>query len=102
MEEMYPQKNFTFKVTAKRADKQYPFTSPEVCAKVGEYLLSRFSELSVDVHEPQEVITVEIRGRAYIYSKVLAGPGGMPVGTAGLQLIAQGGLVHQNVKQNFQ
>ncbi len=93
VEEMYPQKNFTFKVAAKRADKQYPFTSPEICAKIGEYLLSRFSELSVDVHEPQEVITVEIRGRAYIYSKVLAGPGGMPVGTAGkAMLLLSGGI----------
>ena len=93
MEEMYPQKNFTFKVAAKRADKQYPITSPEICAKIGEYLLSRFSEISVDVHVPQEVITVEIRNRAYIYSKVLAGPGGMPVGTAGkAMLLLSGGI----------
>ena len=93
VEEMYPQKNFTFKVAAKRADKQYPITSPEICAKVGEYLLSRFEGISVDVHEPQEVITVEIRNRAYIYSKVLAGPGGMPVGTAGkAMLLLSGGI----------
>ena len=93
VEEMYPQKKFTFKVAAKRADKQYPITSPEICAKIGEYLLSRFSEISVDVHAPQEVITVEIRNRAYIYSKVLAGPGGMPVGTAGkAMLLLSGGI----------
>ncbi|MBP3617339.1 MAG: tRNA 4-thiouridine(8) synthase ThiI [Lachnospiraceae bacterium] len=93
VEEMYPQKKFTFKVAAKRADKQYPITSPEICAKIGEYLLSRFDGISVDVHEPQEVITVEIRNRAYIYSKVLAGPGGMPVGTAGkAMLLLSGGI----------
>jgi len=93
VEEMYPQKNFTFKMAAKRADKQYPFTSPEICANMGEYLLSRFDGISVDVHEPQEVITVEIRNRAYIYSKVLAGPGGMPVGTAGkAMLLLSGGI----------
>ena len=93
VEEMYPQKNFTFKVAAKRADKHYPITSPEICAGIGEYLLERFSGLSVDVHAPQEVITVEIRNRAYIYSKVLSGPGGMPVGTAGkAMLLLSGGI----------
>ena len=93
VEEMYPQKDFTFKVAAKRADKQYPMTSPEICANIGEELLQRFPELTVDVHEPQEMITVEIRNRAYIYSKVLAGPGGMPVGTAGKSmLLLSGGI----------
>ena len=93
VEEMYPQKKFSFKVAAKRADKHYPITSPEICAKIGEALLERFPGLSVDVHAPQEVITVEIRTRAYIYSKVLAGPGGMPVGTAGkAMLLLSGGI----------
>ena len=93
VEEMYPQKKFSFKVAAKRADKHYPITSPEICAKIGEALLERFPGLSVDVHAPQEVITVEIRNRAYIYSKVLAGPGGMPVGTAGkAMLLLSGGI----------
>jgi thiamine biosynthesis protein ThiI len=93
VEEMYPQKDFTFKVAAKRADKHYPMTSPEICANIGEELLQRFPELTVDVHTPQEMITVEIRNRAYIYSKVIAGPGGMPVGTAGKSmLLLSGGI----------
>ncbi len=93
VEKMYPRKNFTFKVAAKRADKHYPVTSPEMCADLGGYLLEHFPELSVDVHNPQEVITVEIRNRAYLYSKVLAGPGGMPVGTSGrAMLLLSGGI----------
>ncbi len=93
VEKMYPRKDFTFKVAAKRADKQYPVTSPEMCADIGGYLLERFPELSVDVHNPQEVITVEIRNRAYLYSKVLPGPGGMPVGTSGkAMLLLSGGI----------
>lgn len=93
VEKTYANKEFTFKVAAKRADKHYPITSPEICAKIGEELLQRFPELSVDVHAPEEVITVEIRNRAYIYSKVLAGPGGMPVGTAGKSmLLLSGGI----------
>jgi len=93
VEKMYPRKDFTFKVAAKRADKNYPVTSPEMCADIGGYLLEHFPELSVDVHNPQEVITVEIRNRAYLYSRVLAGPGGMPVGTSGkAMLLLSGGI----------
>lgn len=93
VDKTYPKKNFTFKMAAKRADKNYPIESPVICAKLGEALLDRFPELSVDVHEPQEVITVEIRNRAYVYSVALPGPGGMPVGTAGrAMLLLSGGI----------
>lgn len=93
VEKTYEKKNFTFKVAAKRADKHYPIESPVICAKLGEALLERFPELSVDVHSPQEVITVEIRNRAYVYSVALLGPGGMPVGTAGkAMLLLSGGI----------
>lgn len=93
VETTYPKKNFTFKVAAKRADKHYPIESMDICARLGEVLLQRFPELSVDVHTPQEMITVEIRSRAYIYSVALTGPGGMPVGTAGrAMLLLSGGI----------
>lgn len=93
VERTYPKKNFTFKAAAKRADKTYPMESPQICAAIGEYLLERFPELSVDIHTPQEVITVEIRNRAYVYSVSLPGPGGMPVGTSGrAMLLLSGGI----------
>ena len=93
VDKTYEKKNFTFKVFAKRADKHYPMESPVICAKIGEYLLERFPQLTVDVHAPQEMITVEIRNRAYVYSTVLRGPGGMPVGTAGkAMLLLSGGI----------
>ena len=53
VEAMYPDKNFTFKVEAKRADKKYPLTSPEICSEMGAYLLGRFPELKVDVRKPK-------------------------------------------------
>lgn len=89
----YPGKNFTFKVAAKRGDKRYPKTSPEICMDMGEYLLHRFEELKVDVHNPEVMIHVEIRNKAYVFSKIIPGPGGMPIGTNGkAMLLLSGGI----------
>ena len=91
VEAVYGTREFTFKVEAKRADKQYPVESPEICAGMGEYLLNRFSNMKVDVRNPQERITVEIRNKAYVYSEILPGPGGMPVGTGGKAMLLLSG-----------
>ncbi len=84
----------TFKVEAKRADKRFPFTSPEISAQVGGALLSAFPHLRVDVHNPDEIITVEIRDyAAYIRAVQLHGAGGLPVGTAGkAAILISGGI----------
>ena len=84
----------TFKVEAKRSDKKFPLKSPEIAAEVGGYLLSRFSNLRVDVHEPDLVIFVEIRDQAaYIHGPQLDGAGGMPVGSSGkAMLLISGGI----------
>ena len=83
-----------FKVEAKRSDKKFPLKSPEIAAEVGGYLLSRFSNLRVDVHEPDLVIFVEIRDQAaYIHGPQLDGAGGMPVGSSGkAMLLVSGGI----------
>lgn len=93
MEAAYDDKNFTFKVEAKRGDKSYPMKSPEICIETGSYLLDRFPELKVDVHRPDVMVRVEIRNRAYVYSKIIPGPGGMPIGTNGkAMLLLSGGI----------
>lgn len=93
VEKMYPDRHFTFKVEAKRADKQYPMTSPEICIEMGAYLLRRFAELKVDVHKPEVRITVEVRTQSYVYSIIIPGLGGMPVGTNGkAMLLLSGGI----------
>lgn len=90
---VYQRKAVTFKVEAKRADKNYPLTSPQICMDMGEVLLDEFPELSVDVHNPEVRIHIEVRNQAYIYSKTIAGPGGMPVGTNGrAMLLLSGGI----------
>ena len=84
----------TFKVEAKRADKRFPFTSPEISAAVGGAILSKFPHLKVDVHKPDEIITVEVRDyAAYIRAGQLHGAGGLPVGTAGkAAILISGGI----------
>lgn len=93
VEQAYTEHNFTFKVEAKRGNKSYPMTSPNICIEMGSYLLDRFKDLMVDVHSPKERIYVEVRQKAYVYSKQIKGPGGMPVGTAGkAMLLLSGGI----------
>ena len=93
VEQQYDKLDFTFKVESKRSDKHYPMTSPEVCVETGAYLLDRFPELRVDVHKPEVRIWVEIREKAYVYSKVIKGAGRMPLGTNGsAMLLLSGGI----------
>ena len=84
----------TFKVEAKRSDKNFPFTSPEISREVGGALLSAFPHLKVDVHNPDCVVTVEVREKkAYIRCNQIKGAGGMPVGTGGkAALLISGGI----------
>ncbi len=84
----------TFKVEAKRADKAFPLKSPEICREVGGALLRAFPHLRVDVHNPDEIITVEVRDyAAYIRGGQIRGAGGLPVGTAGrAQVLISGGI----------
>ncbi|MBR0085252.1 MAG: tRNA 4-thiouridine(8) synthase ThiI [Lachnospiraceae bacterium] len=93
IEELYPDRHFTFKVEARRADKKYPIQSPEICANMGGYLLERFPELTVNVHEPEITVHVEIRTNAYVFTETIPGPGGMPVGANGrAMLLLSGGI----------
>ncbi len=74
----------TFKVEAKRSDKKFPLKSPDIQREVGGYLLSRFPHLTVDVHDPDVKVTVEIRDQyAFIHGNQLPGAGGIPAGTGG-------------------
>lgn len=64
----------------RRARKNYPLESMEINAQLGERILNAFPETRVDVHKPEVVINVEIRNQINVYSTVIPGPGGMPVG----------------------
>ena len=77
----------TFKVEARRSDKTFPMTSPELMRELGAYLLGRHNYLRVDVKNPQFKVIVEIRDYgAYIHGPKIQGEGGLPVGTSGRAL----------------
>ncbi len=93
MKARYPDYRGTFKVYTRRARKTYPVPSMEVSAELGGSILDAFPGASVDVHEPELTISVEIRDRIYVYSDTIPGPGGMPVGTNGrAMLLLSGGI----------
>lgn len=74
----------TFKVESKRSDKKFPLKSPQISEQVGGYILEKFPHLKVDVHNPDIVVTVEIRDfEAYVRGDVEKGAGGIPSGTGG-------------------
>ena len=91
--EVYPEANQTFKVCARRARKNYPLDSMEINMEMGGIILDTFPDMKVDVHHPQIELNIEIREKIYIYSQIIPGPGGMPVGTGGkAMLLLSGGI----------
>ena len=93
MTEMYPNCNKTFKVEARRSKKSYPLNSMELNMELGGVILDAFPEMKVDVHTPEIRLNVEVREDIYLYSEIIPGPGGMPVGTNGkAMLLLSGGI----------
>lgn len=91
--EEYEDRHVTFKVHTRRLMRDYPEDSMTVNTLLGEAILNAYPETKVDVHEPQVLLHVEIRERIYLYSKVLPGPGGLPVGSGGkAMLLISGGI----------
>ena len=83
----------TFKVLAKRSDKRYPLDSPAIMREAGGYILEHVPHLSVDVNEPDHVMTIEIRKHAYLSVGRVMAVNGMPMGTNGKAcLLLSGGI----------
>lgn len=93
MGQMYGNVTKTFKVHTRRANKSFPMESMEVNAELGGRILDHFPNLAVDVHKPDFMLHIELRKNIYIYSEVIPGPGGMPLGTNGRSmLLLSGGI----------
>lgn len=93
IDDVYPDKNRTFKIVARRARKNYPLDSMEINREMGGAVLDAYPEMSVDVHRPDIELNIEVREKIYIYSEIIPGPGGMPIGTAGkAMLLLSGGI----------
>lgn len=90
---VYPRHDQTFKVQARRARKNYPKESMVINMDLGEAILNAFPQMRVDVHKPEILLNIEVREKIYIYSEIIPGPGGMPVGSGGkAMLLLSGGI----------
>ena len=93
---MEEKEKVTFRISARRSNKKYKYDSMELQYNLGEYVLESIGEdkISVDLHEPDLDINVEIRkNHAYVYSESFEGMGGLPVGTTGnVGLMLSGGI----------
>ena len=93
MKERHNEEGLSFKVYVRRAKKSYPISSMDAASELGGRILEEMPQLKVDVHHPDVLLSVEIRTDIYIYSEIIPGPGGMPVGTNGkAMLLLSGGI----------
>jgi thiamine biosynthesis protein ThiI len=92
--ELKPQ---SFKVEARRADKSFRLESPEISRRVGAFILDNCQGVRVDLHNPETVINIEIRDKAYIFSETERGPGGLPTGSSGSALLLLSGGIDSPV-----
>jgi thiamine biosynthesis protein ThiI len=95
--EEYADKHFTFKANARRNNKAFPISSMDINCSIGEALLNAYPELKVDVHKPEVLVNVEVRDVVYVYSKIIPGPGGLPVGTNGKGMVLLSGGIDSPV-----
>ncbi len=93
MKDAYGDKTITFKVNARRTNKKFPMGSMEMNSELGHHILETFPNMKVDVHKPDVLLNVEVRNEVYIYSHIIKGAGGLPVGTNGkAMLLLSGGI----------
>ena len=89
----------TFRVTVKRADKKFPYSSMELAKAVGGAILDEKPNLKVDLHNPQHELFIDIRenGLTYIFYDKIICAGGMPIGTAGKGMVLLSGGIDSPV-----
>ena len=89
----------TFKVNTNRADKRFPIPSMKLSADLGGKILDKNPNLKVDLFNPNTVVSIDIRenGKTFVYSQVIKGVNGMPVGTAGKGIIMLSGGIDSPV-----
>lgn len=92
-------KTQNFRVTVNRADKRFPITSIDYSKSLGGIILKNNSDVSVDLHNPQTTVFVDIRENGYtlVYTDVIDCLGGMPVGTSGSGLLLLSGGIDSPV-----
>ncbi len=89
----------TFKVVCNRADKKFPYNSMQLAMEIGGDLLEYNKQLTVDIHNPQHKVHIDIRenGKTYLFSEIIKGSNGMPVGTGGKGMVLLSGGIDSPV-----
>lgn len=89
----------TFRVNTNRADKRFPIPSMKLSAEIGGDILQRNPNLVVDLFNPEHVVNIDIRenGKTFVYSDVIKGVNGMPVGTGGKGIVMLSGGIDSPV-----
>ncbi len=88
----------SFKVEAKRSDKSFPLTSPQIQQELGGALAEAFPDVAIDVHNPEVTVLLEVRDKgAYLNAEKLEAVGGMPVGSNGNALLLLSGGIDSPV-----
>ncbi len=89
----------TFRVTVNRADKKFPINSTQFAAKVGGAILQKYPSLKVKLIDSEQEIFVDIRenGKTYLYSEIISGQDGMPIGTSGKGVVLLSGGIDSPV-----
>ncbi len=88
----------TFKIKTKRANKQFPLDTMQINVEVGSYILDNLSNISVDVHQPDIELNIEIRNnKTFIFLNEILGSGGYPVGIQGKGLLMLSGGIDSPV-----
>lgn len=93
----------SFKVETHRADKTFPLNSLQISSEIGGRLLSVSKNTSVDVHNPQFIVNIDVRenGTSLVFNEFFKGAGGMPVGTSGKGLLLISGGIDSPVAGNM-
>ncbi|ERI89979.1 thiamine biosynthesis/tRNA modification protein ThiI [Clostridiales bacterium oral taxon 876 str. F0540] len=93
VEEIKEVGHVTFKVETNRANKNFPGNSMDVSREVGAHILKNVPGLTVKVNKPEFTVNIEIRDKAYVYSKRIKAVGGLPYGMNGsTMLMLSGGI----------
>jgi len=95
--EQYERGATSFKVETRRSDKSFPLDSYGTAVAAADAILEDIPALSVDVHNPDFTLMIEIRERAYVYANTLPGPRGLPTGTQGKGLLLLSGGIDSPV-----
>ncbi len=84
----------TFKINTKRPYKVFPYDTPQINQLIGRFILQNVKELKVDVHNPEVEVNIEVREEGiFIYSQIINGTGGLPLGSSGKGFVLiSGGL----------